>query len=106
MKYKNGNWYQISKSGRAKAKMTGPLGTLLYDTLVELEHNFTGKGENFFYRTLAELAMDSSLSEKTVKRLVPKLVEVKAIETRQGHFIDPKTGKKSEKHMTFFRIVD
>jgi len=106
MKYKNGNWYQISKSGRAKAKKTGPLGTLLYDTLVELEHNFTGKRENFFYRTLTELAADSSLSKSTVERLIPKLVEVKAIEAWQGHFINPETGKKSEKHMTFFRILD
>ena len=106
MKYRKWNYYTISKPGRAKAKLTGPLGTLLYDTLVELEHRFTGRRVNYFIRTLAELAVDSSLSKSTVERLIPKLIEVKAIETWQGHFIEPETGKKSEKHMTFFRIVD
>jgi len=105
-KYKYGNYIQVSKKGLEKAKSTGGSGGWLYIILVYDEHRFTGRKENFFYRSLEDLAADSGLSRSTIARLIPKLVAAQAIETWQGHFRNPKTGKLSEERMNHFRILD
>lgn len=80
----------------------------LYVVLKELEQRYCGGANNrdFFIRSDSELAIDSGMSIATLKRAKKELLGYSdLIETWQTHWIvDKKTNKKSEKHITAFRI--
>lgn len=77
----------------------------LFVVLNELEHRYTGQNEDFFFRTDSELAKDCGFSPMTLKRAKAELKETDLVQVWQTHFIDKKTGKKSEKHFTAYRIL-
>lgn len=104
-KYKSGNFTQINRklfksdlSWRAK---------WLYVVLSELEHQFTDdKGkDDFFYRDQKGLAKDTGMSVKTNIKSRRELEESGWIKSWRMHWVDPETGKKSEKHVTAFRFL-
>lgn len=77
----------------------------LFVTLNELEQRFTGKDEDFFFSTNEDLSMYSGLHVNTIKKLKRELKEKGLIDYWQGHFVVKATGKKSEKHVTMYRIL-
>lgn len=77
----------------------------LFVVLNELEQRFTGKNEDFFYRTNKDLCKDAGMSLPTLKKAKAELLETDLVQSWQTHFINPKTGIKSEKHFTAYRIL-
>ena len=75
----------------------------LFVVLNELEQRYTGKNEDFFFRTDADLAKDANLSLSVLKRAKAELLKYDLVQSWQTHYIYP-NGKKSEKHMTAYRI--
>lgn len=108
MKYKNFNYFEISHitfDFLIKLKISHT-AKLLFVVLCKLEHRFTGNKTDFFYRSIKELKNDSGLSEKTIVEAIKILKNKGLIETWQMHWEDKETNKKSEKHITAFRILD
>ena len=108
MKYKHGNFCQVCNDAidiLARENISTS-AKWLYIVLCKLEHRFTGKNENFFFRSNRDLQNDSGLSGKTIIKAIRELIDLNFIETWQMHWIDKKTGKKSQKHITAFRILD
>jgi len=81
-------------------------GKWLYLVLKELEHRYTGKGEDFFFRSNEDLARDCGWYTSKLVRIKPEVVNSGLVQTWQMHWIDKNTGKKSEKHVTAYRIRD
>ena len=110
MKQKGKNYCQIFNSAIEKLNTTNkkiPYSTRwLYIHLNLLEHRFTGKGENFFFRSIKDLKEDTQISIRQLIRAIKQLNGLGLIQTWQMHWVDKKTGKKSEKHITAFRILD
>ena len=77
----------------------------LFVVLNELEQRYTGKGCDYFYRTDEELAKDAGYSFNTFRKYKAELKESGLVEIWQGHFVDLNTGKKSEKKVSFYRIL-
>ena len=79
----------------------------LYVVLNELEQRYTGAKENFFFRTDVDLAFDCGMSDKTFKRAKAelKLKGQNLVKIWQGHYWNRETEKKSQKHMTFYKIL-
>lgn len=72
----------------------------LFVVLNELEQRYTtGRegGEDFFFRSDLELAADAGISITTLKRYKAELRKTDLIQVWQMHWVDKKTGKKSEK---------
>lgn len=104
---KNGNTFYLQLSREIFTEKYKDLSTgacWLYVVLNELEHRYTGKNEDFFFRTNAELAKDAKMSEPTLKRCKKELIESGLIEHWLGHFVES-DGKKSEKKCSFYRIL-
>lgn len=78
----------------------------LYATLKEVEHRFTNKEQNWFFVTDSELSELSGLSLSSVKRAKVKLKEIGLIKCGYMHWVDNKTGKKSEKKITSYTMID
>ncbi len=76
----------------------------LYVVLNELEQRFTGKEQNFFYRTDAKLAEDASISLATLKRYKAELRHSGLVEMWNGHFVY-ENGQKSEMKFSCYRIL-
>jgi len=111
MKYKIGNFFQVDKEAHERvteAIRKGAPASIgwLYDVLCYDEHRFTGRKEDFFFRSISDLSADSGLSQRVVMRNLKCLKKLGVIETWWMHWIDKKTGKKSEKHVTAIRILD
>lgn len=77
----------------------------LYVVLNELEHKYTGDKCDFFFRSNEDLAKDSGMSLATFKRAKKELLDTDLVQHWQMHFIDPNTGKKSEKKVSACRIL-
>ncbi len=84
--------------------------------LHELEQRFTGvkkdkKGKkkevDWFFRSDQELADDTNMGTATIKRAKREFREKLEgrIQMFQIHWVDPKTGKKSHKHVTGYRFL-
>lgn len=74
----------------------------LYVILTELEHRYTSEVADYFTRTDEQLAEDCGFSVSTVKRGKRELERLGFVETWQEHFeVD---GKRSEKHITAYRL--
>lgn len=107
MKYKRGNYLQLPREIFQSEEFKGLSvnARWLYVVLSELEHRFTNKKDNFFFRSNEELVNDAGMSLPTLKRAKKELKESGLVTIRQMHWVDKKTKKKSEKHITAF-IMD
>lgn len=106
MKYKGSHFLQLSR-GIFKNENFQNLSTnskWVYVCLNELEHRFTGKKEDFFFHRDKDIAEFSGVSVSTVKRSKAQLTKFGMIQTWQMHWIDKVTQRKSEKHVTAYRI--
>jgi hypothetical protein len=109
MKRKTSNYLQLSRDlfNNDRFKKLSQNAKWLFVVLNELEHRFTGKKENYFFRSNQELATDSGMSLPTLKRAKAELKTAGVIETWNMHWVQDKdTGKLSEKHVSAFRIPD
>lgn len=105
-KKKNGNFLQLSRRlfNNEKFQKLSNNAKWLYVVLNELEHRYTGEKENFFFRSNEELVRDTGLSLRVLiraKRELKGIVQIWPI-----HFVDPETKKKSQKHITAYRILE
>lgn len=77
----------------------------LFVVLNELEQKYTGKGCDFFFRTDEQLVEDTGFSIGTVRKYKAELKDTDLVRIGKGHYVDPSTGKKSEKRFTAYRIL-
>lgn len=77
----------------------------LFVVLNELEQRYTGKDCNFFFRTDEQLVDDTGFSIKTVRKYKAELKKTGLVKMALGHWKDPETGKKSERHYTAYQIM-
>lgn len=77
----------------------------LFVVLNELEQRYTGKNEDFFTRSDAQLADDAGMSLSTLKRAKSELVKTDLVQTWKCHFVYKDSGKKSEQYYTTYRIL-
>ena len=78
----------------------------LYVHLNYLEHRFTGKNEDYFFRSIKDLQEDTKIGRKQLINGIKILKNIGLIETWQMHWRNKKTKKKSKRHITAFRMVD
>lgn len=106
-KYQQGYFLQIPRSLFTDERFItlSDEAKWLFFVLKEDEHRFTGEGENFFFRTNADLARDCGWHIKKLERIKPEILSSGLVQTWKMHWIDPNTGKKSEKHVTAYRIL-
>ncbi len=109
-KYGNTHYLQLSRiifTDEYKNLSNG--AKWLFVVLNELEQRFTtGRedGEDFFFRSDADLAEDAGMSITTLKRYKAELRKTSLVKLYQMHWVDKKTGKKSEKKVTAYRILE
>lgn len=77
----------------------------IFTVMNELEQRYTGKKENFFFRSDEDLANDCNLSVATIKRYKKQLIDLEYIQHWNMHYINTETGKKSEKKVSAYRIL-
>lgn len=108
-KYGNSHYLQLSRDLFSDEYKHLSMGAKwLFVVLNELEQRYTtGRegGEDFFFRSDAELAADAGISITTLKRYKAELRKTGLIRVWQMHWIDRKTGKKSEKKVTAYRVM-
>lgn len=109
MKRKISNFCQvyneaIKKLNRQNRKV--PYSTRwLYIHLNFLEHRLSGENEDFFFRSIEDLQRDIKMGRRQVIDGIKRLEQLKLIKTWQMHWVDRRTGEKSEKHITAFKIL-
>jgi len=108
-KYKAGNYLQMSREiyqGDSPAFWRLSRSALvLREWLHECEHRFTGEEVDWFFRSNEELARDTHMSLRTIKKAKGELQKMGLIETWNFHWTDPQTKKRSHKHVTAYRIL-
>ena len=77
----------------------------IFVVMNELEQRYTGKNENYFFRSDEDLANDCGLSLATIKRYKKHLIKLKYIQHWNTHFYNKETGKQSEKKVSAYRIL-
>ena len=77
----------------------------LFVVLNELEQKYTGENENFFFRSNEDLAQDAGMCLKTLKKAKRELLKTDLVKHWRMHFVNTKTGKKSEKTVSAYRIL-
>ena len=106
MKYGNSAFMQVPLYvfEECYKKCKDPVGALyLYVCLKRLENIYTNPEErDFFFRTDVELAEDCRIGLSTLRRYKKDLLQTDCVESWQAHFIYG--GKKSEKHITCYRL--
>ncbi|MBI5327305.1 MAG: hypothetical protein HZB80_03290 [Deltaproteobacteria bacterium] len=106
MKYKKAHYLQISRGAFKRLEGCKTSTKWLYVILNELEHKYTGAGkQDFFFRSIDDLAIDAGLSRPIVIQGLRELSEIGLIETWQAHWKD-KRGRLSERHVTALKILD
>jgi|GEM_PF-2321343 len=78
----------------------------LYIYLNLLEHRFAGQNEDFFFRSIDDIQKDIHMGRRQVISGIKTLEALSLIHTWQMHWVDKVTKKKSEKHITAFRILN
>ena len=108
MKYKNEYFIQISRKlfNEEKFKKLPYQSKWIYTILCENEHRFTGENENLFFRSDKDLSKDCGMSLRTMQRYKKYLIDEKIIEFWHMHFINTDTGKKSEKKVSAYRLLE
>lgn len=95
MKYKDENYCQIWNNAIEKLNKTNhkiPYSARwLYIHLNFLEHRFTGKGVNHFYRSIEDLRQDTQIGRRQIINGIKILKEIGLIETWQDYFVNEKT---------------
>ena len=77
----------------------------LYIVLKEDEHRFSGTNEDWFFRSNEDLSKDCGWKRTKLTRIKQELTKSGLIDTWQIHRLaDVDTGKKSEKHVTAYRL--
>ena len=108
-KYGNSHYLQLSRAIFTDEYAHLSIGAKwLFVVLNELEQRYTtGRegGEDFFFRSDLELAADAGISITTLKRHKAELKKSGLVKIWQAHFVDRKTGKKSEKKITAYRVL-
>jgi len=104
-KYRDGNFLQLNRAALNEDCNLSWRAKWLYAVLSELEHRFTNKKSDFFYRSQSELAKDTGMDPKTNKKYRRELEEKGWLETWKMHWEDPDTGKLSYKHITAYRFL-
>ena len=106
---KHGNTYYLQLTRRLfnddKLKELSQNAKWLFVVLKELELRYTGPKENFFIRSDIELTTDTGMSLATLKRAKSELIKTDLIQTWKAHWLNKETKKKSEKHITAYRIL-
>ncbi len=102
-KYKNGNFVQINRDIFKEDYHHNTI--YIYVVLSELEHRYTGERDDFFFRALSDLAQDCKMNKNTIIKYRQILIDDKWVYTWKMHYIDKATKKKSEKHVTAYRIL-
>lgn len=109
MKYENTNYMQLSRDicSEEYVKKLSVGARMLFVTLNELEQRYCNSKTPDFYRTNEELADDMGVSVQAIKKYKKELKDnaPELVRMCMGHFRDPETGKKSEKHFTFYEIM-
>lgn len=105
-KYLNGYFLQVSRHVfRNKTFLNlSDSAKWLYFVLKEVEHQFSGTNEDFFYRSNEDLAKDCDWNLRKLNRIKQELIASGLIQTWQMHWKDKETGKKSERHITAYRL--
>lgn len=104
---KNGNTFYLQLSRKIftdEYKNLSREAKWLYVVLNELEHRYTGKNEDFFFRSNEDLSRDAQMSLPVLKKYKKELIESGLIQHWLGHFIRS-DGKKSEKKVSCYRIL-
>lgn len=106
MKYNNKYYLQLTrKLFDEPYKNLSINAKWLFVVLKELEQKYTGdKTEDYFYQSNNDLAEMCGFSLSTLKRAKAELLKTDLVQSWQEHFKDQKTGKRSEKHITYYRI--
>lgn len=105
MKHNNKFYLQLSrKIFTDEYKNLSNNAKWLFVVINELEQRYSGdKTEDFFFRSNEDLAKDCNFSLTTLKKAKTELLKTDLVQSWQGHFMD-ESGKKSEKHFTYYRI--
>ena len=106
-KYKDGNYIQLPRKifNDFDYESVPMYSRWIYTMMCELEHKFTGKKEDFFFRSDEDLASDCGLSVATIRRYKKPLIDSGLVEHWNTHFRDPITKKRSEKKVSAYRIL-
>jgi hypothetical protein len=107
MKYKAGNFLQLNREiFNGKYNGLSWQAKWLYTVLTELEHRYTGKKMDFFFRSIKDLEKDTGMTSKTIRKYRQELEAHKLIFTWKMHWwMDDEQTQKSEKYVTAFRIL-
>jgi hypothetical protein len=106
-KYKDGNFIQFPRSVFPKLLPLKTSSKWLYVVLTELEHKYTGKNEDFFYRSIKDLSTDSGLSSDCIVRSLKELEQNNFIQKWQMHWwTNEEKTKKSRRHITAIRLLN
>lgn len=106
MKYKGGNFLQLNREiFNGEYKDLSWQAKWLYTVLTELEHRFTGRKTDFFFRDSKSLEDDTGMTAKTIRKYRAELEKAGLITTWKMHWwMDDKHIKKSEKCVIAFRL--
>jgi len=106
MKHHNTHFLQLSRKLFTEEFESLPYQSKwIFTVMNELEQRFTGKGEDFFYRSDLDLSEDCGLSERTIRRYKKPLIELGLVQHWNMHFINSETKKKSEHKISAYRIL-
>lgn len=105
-KYQRGHYIELPRSIFTDERFLklSDSAKWLFLILKELEHRYSGSKEDWFFRSNKELAEDCGWNIKKLERVKPELIESGLINSWQMHWRDPETGKKSEKHISAYRV--
>ncbi len=110
MKYKGYNFCQVLNNAIEKLNKTNDKipysARWLYIHLNYLEHRYSGKNEDYFFRSIKDLQVDTQIGRKQIINGIKILKDINLIQTWQMHWVDKETKKRSKKHITAFRILD
>lgn len=108
MKYKSGYYIHLSRKlfNDDKFKKLPYQSRWIYTVLVENEHRFTGENEDFFFRSDKDLSKDCGMALRTFQKYKKLLVDKDILKYWHMHFVDVKTGRKSEKKVSAYRILE
>lgn len=107
MKYQDGHYLELPRSIFADERFLrlSDSAKWLFFVLKEMEHRYTGESEDFFFRSNADLAESCGWNIKKLERYKPEILKSGLVESWLMHWKDKNTGKKSEKHITAYRIL-
>lgn len=108
-KYQQGNFLQIPRDIFQDETFLSLSDSAkwLYFVLKEDEHRYSGTGKNktnWFFRSNKDLANDCGWSIKKLERIKKELIESGLIIMESRNWDFKTEGKKSEKHISCFRM--